>query len=391
MDREMGWRPLRGREQLLCGLGALIAIALLSATAVAAAREGAEAEPATSTYDLTLVRASGERAAGASVRVLGADEELAALVADERGCVTVEDLVAGDPFFLLISSADGRERLFRPSLSPAPGRQERLITLYPPVALRGELRDEEGEPAAGVTVRASSWDRIGDREHTATTDGSGRFVLGDLWPGAYYNVAARRGPADNPTETWLAGPHGASGWDGWSNIGILLPEQYERSAPRPSGRLAMEITSDPLHDEWYDLSDRCWRRAIETSDPNLSWCPAPEGSEWIWRAGRPDHIAEEYGAVVEFRRGFALPPSPKGIVGWLEMTADDYAVVRINGTQVALANDYLRPMSFAIPAEVLRAGDNELRVTLRNAAGCGRDEYNPTGFAYRLQLIDPVP
>jgi len=94
---------------------------------------------------------------------------------------------------------------------------------------------------------------------------------------------------------------------------------------------------------------------------------------------------------VEFRRTFVLPESEKKIVGYLTIGADDYAAIRLNGAWAGQTNEYMKTVGLIIPSELLRAGENELRLTVRNTMGMMRDFYNPTGVAYSLELIEVEP
>jgi hypothetical protein len=170
-------------------------------------------------------------------------------------------------------------------------------------------------------------------------------------------------------------------------VGILLPEGEERELERPEGEAADAIASG-CDDEWFDLHNREWRPAVETYDPNRAWAPAPEGAMWIWRAGRPDPATERYGATVEFRKLFSVGPSERKEAGYLTIAADDYAAVRLNGQWVGQTNQFMRTVSIVVSSELMRAGENELRFTVRNIPSMRRDFYNPTGVAYRLELIE---
>jgi hypothetical protein len=92
--------------------------------------------------------------------------------------------------------------------------------------------------------------------------------------------------------------------------------------------------------------------------------------------------------TVEFRRMFAVQRPTEGMVGYMRISADNYAVIHVNGERIGHCAEYRRWISLVIKPEQLREGKNELRVTLRNTPGSGRDYYNPTGFAYSLELIE---
>jgi len=379
--RISGWRIFVRR-----GWGAIQFMVLAGAVCVAASVGGAEERKATVTYEMVLLLPEGKPAAGAELRVMGGERLMPAMVADDQGRVRVEGLRPEEPAFFLATSADGGEKAFMPVLVVPEGTSRVTMRLYPHGFVQGELLDERGGPAAGVAVRLAGWEWLGESEGGAETDGMGRFVIRGLIPGAYYTVSASQGPEDRPIRRWQTRPFRMFGWDGRYDVGILLPEG-EECAERPAGKTLLKLVSGP-EEEWLDPEERQWRPAVETFDPNQGWAPAPEDAIWIWRAGRPDPAAERHGATVEFRRRFAVGSSEKAIVGYLIIAADDYAAVRLNGTWVGQTNQYLRTVSMIVPAELLRAGENELRLTVRNTTGQMRDYYNPTGVTYSLELIE---
>ena len=340
-------------------------------------------------YNIHLFLANGGPASRAVVRVMGPDGEMPSVTADDMGRVRVEGLKPGEAAFFLATSADGRESMFEPVLVVPEGLHTLTLRLYPPCSVIGELLDERGGPVLGVAVRVASWDWLEAHSPTApaTTDAKGQFKVSGLIPGAYYTVAAAEVPADAPKRTWSSASFTIFGWDGWYNVGILLPAGSESAAPRPEGTALARIISG-TDDEWYDVTDQRWRPAVETYDPNRSWAPPPDSAVWIWRAGRPEPAAEQSGATVEFRKLFTVPPGKK-VVGYLTIGADDYAAIRLNGHWVGQTNQFYRVVTMTVPSDLLRPGENELRITLRNIAMTNRDIYNPTGVTYELELIEP--
>ncbi len=366
--------------------GAAMAIAVVGH--VAAAGPAAQGEADTTTYEIFLLRSDGRPARGATVRVMGAASEMPAATADDLGRVKVEGLVPGDPAFFLAASADGREKVFMPILVVPEGTHRTTLRLYRPGVVRGELLDELGRPASDVEVQLSGGERPAEAEleRCSRTDETGRFEISGLVAGAYYTVSAAEGPQAKPTRAWRSTPFRMLGWDGWHHVGILLPEEEPR-AERPPGT-AVESVVSGTEDNWYDPHQRQWQPAVETYDPNRNWTPAPEGAIWIWRAGRPDPPAERYGTTVEFRKLFSVPSRDKEIMGYLTIAADDYAAIRLNGEWVGQTNQFMRTASLVVPSELIRSGENELRLTVTNIPGTRRDFYNPTGVAYRLELIE---
>ncbi|MFB3882589.1 MAG: hypothetical protein ACE149_15080 [Armatimonadota bacterium] len=361
----------------------LVAIVLALTASAGSAQQGEQ-----SRYDVHLFLADGRPAGDASLRVMGPEGELPPLTANENGHVRVEGLQPGKAAFFLATSVDGRERAFQPVLVVPEGKRVMTLRLYPPGFVTGELLDEKGAPVKGASVKLGGWQWLAETGlvESALTDVDGRFKIPGLIAGAYYSVAATQGPADSPKRTWSSQPFTMFGWDGWYNVGILLPVGSEASAPRPEGTVVAQVVSGP-DDEWYDPAAREWEPAVETYDPNRAWAPAPDGAIWIWKAGRPDTLTEKHGATVEFRRLFTVPTGRK-VVGYLTIGADDYVAVRLNGQWVGQTNEYLQLATMAVPAGALHPGENELRLTLTNIAMTNRDFYNPTGLTYGLDLIE---
>lgn len=387
MDRAIpffaGSRRHGRRSPTLTLLAMAAAVAWCSSLPAAAQEQGE-----TSAYEIFLLRSNGRPAANAVVRVMGEESELPLATADDLGRAKIDGLSPGKPAFFLAASVDGREKAFMPVLVVPEGTERATLRLYPPGVVRGELLDEMGGPASGITVGLSGWEwlRGPDPPGRSVTDEMGRFEIGGLVAGAYYTVSASEEVAPTPGRTWRSSPFRIVGWDGWYDVGILLPEGEEREPERPQGEVADAIVSG-CDDKWFDAHDRVWQAAVETHDPNRAWAPPPEGAIWIWRAGRPDPAAERYGATVEFRKLFSAGPSERRVAGYLTMAADDYAAVRLNGQWVGHTNQFMRTVSMVVPSELIRAGENELRFTVRNIPSMRRDFYNPTGVAYRLELI----
>jgi len=375
-------RPFLDGACLVAGAAALFCLAPMA--------PGGEPQGA-ATYEIFVITSDGKPASGAVMRVMGSEEELPPATADERGRVKIEPLKPGEPAFFLAASADGNEKMFVPMLVVPEGRHRMTIRLYPPGLVRGELLDEKGQPAEAAMVRLSGWEWLNEPEleGEARTNTQGQFEIHGLIAGAYYTVTAAQGPAEEPARAWRSSPFTLWGWDGWHDVGILLPEGSEPTEERPAGKVVQTVASG-TEDEWYDQTDQAWLPAVETYDPNRAWAPAPEGAIWIWRAGRPDAAAERYGATVEFRRKFAIEEKSKRLVEYLTIAADDYAAIRLNGQWVGQTNQYMRTVGIVVPVGLIRVGENELQLTVRNAPGTMRDFYNPTGVTYVLELIEPA-
>ncbi len=340
-------------------------------------------------YDLHVFLSDGRPAAHALIHLRGPNGEMPTVAADAEGRARVEGLKHGDTAYFLAVSADGREAAFDPELVVPEGTTVLTLRLYPPCHVTGELLDEKGQPVAGAAVRVDGWNWVESYAPMmpATTDAKGEFRINGLLAGAHYKVLANEGSAEKPVRTWSSHRFTIFGWDAWHNAGIMLPDGSEAAAPRPEGKAIAMVVSG-TDDEWLDAESGQWHPAVETSDPNRDWAPAPDGAVWIWKAGRPDAASERLGATVEFRRSFTVPEGVK-VTGYLMVGADDYAAIRVNGQWVGQTNDYYRLAGIVIPGDLLRPGANELRITLRNIAMTSRDIYNPTGVAYELELIGP--
>ncbi len=352
---------------------------------------GFAAEPqSVATYEIIVITSDGKPASDAIMRVMGSEEEFPPVKADDRGRVKIEPLKAGEPAFFFAISANGKEKMFTPVLVVPEGRHRMTMRLYPPGRVSGELLDEVGQPAMAAMVRLSGWEWLQEPqlEGETTTDAQGRFEIGGLIVGAYYTIMAAQGPAEEPARAWRSSPFKLWGWDGYHDVGILLPEGSEPTEERPAGTVVQTVASG-TDDEWREsgLKELVWRPAVETYDPNRDWAPAPDGAIWIWRAGRPDAKAEMEGATVEFRRKFIVERS-KGLLGYLTIAADDYAAIRLNGQWVGQTNQYMRTVGIIVPARLLRMGENELQLTVINSPSTMRDFYNPTGVTYLLELIE---
>ena len=341
----------------------------------------------TTAYQIRVLTRDAKPAAGAVVRVRHADEEMPQRLTDGDGRVRVEGFKPGEPAVFLITSAEGQDRAFEPVFVVPEGDQYLPLRLYPPRRAWGHVFDGSGEPAGGALVQLTTWEWLGEPDRTTKTDEQGQFEFDGLIPGAYYRVVAYQGHITEPTVTWRSEPFRVYGPDGERYVGLLLPEGKELCLPKPPGEVVRTILSG-IEDETFDVDARAWVPAVVTYDPNRGWCPGPLGSSWIWRAGRPDATSEKLGATVEFRRIFTVDRPTENLVGYMRISADDYALVRVNGKWVGHCNQYQRWVDLVIDPEQLRPGENELRVTLRNTPGSGRDYYNPTGLAYSLELIE---
>jgi hypothetical protein len=94
----------------------------------------------------------------------------------------------------------GRWNAWRNSLEDVPSEKEVVLKLTPEGIIYGEVKNENGEPVEGVTVRAQRWQTENGRKslqnaRDAATDDEGNFRLAELTPGSYHVsfVPANRG------------------------------------------------------------------------------------------------------------------------------------------------------------------------------------------------------
>src|ERR1700675_2496294 len=85
----------------------------------------------------------------------------------------------------------GRWNAWMNSLQDVPSDKEVVLKLTPEGIIYGEVKNENGEPVEGVTVRAQRWQTENGRKslqnvRDAATDDEGNFRLAELTPGSYH-------------------------------------------------------------------------------------------------------------------------------------------------------------------------------------------------------------
>jgi len=361
--------------------------------------------------DLQVLLADETPAAGATVIEFTRDPSGGEGMRERRfttgsdGTVAIPGLAADASAYLLISSADDAQKIVvnlggpaAAALGSSPREPARavlgssgVVQIYPPGRATGQLLDDRGRPAAGVTLHAATWEwlRPYQPNRTARTDHLGRFEFRDLLRGSDWTIEGRLDREDGFTLAWTFYDGLPFPREGWLSWGIEIPDSQRRPTRRPAGRTVSTIMSGVREDRWFDTKQRQWRRPVASFDPSNDWPPAPGGSTWIWHAARPDHTEERYGRTLTFRREFAVPADWGPLVGYLSLNADEYAAVSVNGAWIGQCAQWQSTQTFVIPAEHLGVGTNELRLTVRNGPGGGVDMYNPGGLAYMLELIQP--
>jgi hypothetical protein len=309
------------------------------------------------------------------------------------GRVRIPDQSPSTRFTLLLCrSADGADAVLHHVVPPADPDAVVPVHVYPPGRVTGELRDEKGKPAAGVTLRATAaWDWLKQHQpdQVVRSDDYGRYEITGLLRGSLIQVFGYAGPEDDPTAVWHVSGRQWSHADPWYSLGLAIPSSSGSREERPAGTTLATFVSRIDKDRWYDTRARTWRYPVPTLDPSGGWPDPPGGGTAIWHAGRPDWREERYGRTVVFRRTFSAPDDVADVVGWLTVHADDYASIHVNGRWLGQCAMWQSYQTFLIPADHLRGGDNELYLAVRNAPGGGRDFYNPGGLAYMLELIQP--
>ncbi len=85
----------------------------------------------------------------------------------------------------------GRWNAWMNSFQDAPSEKEAVLKLTPEGIIYGEVKNENGEPIEGVTVRAQRWQTENGRKslqnvRDAATDDEGNFRVAELTPGSYH-------------------------------------------------------------------------------------------------------------------------------------------------------------------------------------------------------------
>lgn len=152
-------------------------------------------QPASESIELrgkVLNSVTGEPIAGALVQIYGQEQRAQFTASD--GTFVFNDLPPGS--YSPVARKQGffnDQQLSIPMRPPiqAAGSEPVILKLTPEAVIYGEVKNENGEPLEGVTVRAQQWQaQNGQRQlvtrGNATTDDEGNFRLADLSQGRYY-------------------------------------------------------------------------------------------------------------------------------------------------------------------------------------------------------------
>ena len=135
---------------------------------------------------------SGEPVARALVQIPGQP----ARFSDSDGAFAFADLPSGRTDLSAIKPGFFNERQLGASIVPdtsvdVPSGATVLVKLIPEGVIYGEVKNSEGQPMEGVTVRALRWLMVDGRrqlvtQKNAVTDDEGNFRLAELVPGKFY-------------------------------------------------------------------------------------------------------------------------------------------------------------------------------------------------------------
>lgn len=117
-----------------------------------------------------------------SVHVIAAGRYAAQVTTDEEGAFALPELPTGSYSVFVRANAD--RWVGRTTLVLQPGRtvEDLVLQVHPPLTVRGRVT-YDGEPVAGVLLRAEAPDAPVRRADTS--DDTGAFELGPLYPGVY--------------------------------------------------------------------------------------------------------------------------------------------------------------------------------------------------------------
>ena len=151
----------------------------------------------------------------------------------------------------------------------------------PTYSIAGEVRDGEGKPAAGVTIRAANSELPPHSQiHTAVSDGNGRFVLKLDGPGKYIlvydsrdhylpqSIPFFRDPNNPPPQVVLTGEAPTAQVNiSMSKNGVLSGQAIDAQTQLPVDHVTFSL----CHAENRSV---CWNTSRKSADGNFS-IPAP--------------------------------------------------------------------------------------------------------------------
>ncbi len=111
------------------------------------------------------------------------------------------------------------------------------------------------------------------------------------------------------------------------------------------------------------------------------------GASWVWNEYLEDTPGQ--GNTVTFTQVFSLPQNAHAIDGSIEISADNFMTLYLNGQLIAEVRDgdtYTHTYIFLLRG-FLQPGENELKVVVENVAAPGWNAYmNPGGLLYRADI-----
>jgi hypothetical protein len=112
--------------------------------------------------------------------------------------------------------------------------------------------------------------------------------------------------------------------------------------------------------------------------------PAIPGAHWIWATQQTSDAQVDL--PITFTKAFSLPAGASGITGSIQITADNFFVLNVNGTQVGSGSDWSHIYPFDI-SHYLHAGptQNVIQVVGTNAC-CGSGFGNPAGIIFQANV-----
>ena len=144
---------------------------------------------------MVLNAATGEPVSGALLQLQGPSRKTQ--FAGTNGAFVFENLPQGR--YLLTASKPGffseqqlgNGNAWMNSMRDVPSNEEIVLKLTPEGIIYGEVKNEDGEPIEGITVRAQRWQIEDGRRRLrnardAATDDEGNFRIAELTPGTYH-------------------------------------------------------------------------------------------------------------------------------------------------------------------------------------------------------------